>query len=315
MNHRALVVFLVFLFFAASAAIAWGNEDSCCTPDNRCEEGGITEQECMNLGGDFYAGTLCQDNPQCAPVPGACCLDNQCLDIGNHDCPPEALFLPGETCESANCGEGIACRVTGGGVDTSDTWDGSYGEGKYQRSNGEDRYTFGGQAGAPTAAQPQPYGEWTHHQQRGPSGNWVFHAGTASAPPGTEIDVILCSDPDFCDPARPAPAKQIDFEGVGTFKNLKNAPAAFDNVIPGETFHWFSVHIEDLGEPGKAGKVDPPAATCPPGGSPGAMADCDCPDFYHITIHETADPASPVMYDVMGYITGGNLQIHPPIGT
>ena len=204
--------------------------------------------------------------------------------------------------------------MTGGGVDTTNTWDGSEAKGNHWKDSGVDRYTFGGQAGAPTGAQPQPYGEWTHHQQRGPSGNFVFHAGTASAPPGTEIDWIGCSDPGWCVQARPAPAKQIDFEGVGTFKNVRRAPAHMDHVVAGDTFHWFEVHIEDLGEPGKAGKVEPASENCPLGGSHGMLADCDCPDFYHIRIHATADPGSPVMYEVFGYITGGNLQIHPPVG-
>ena len=46
----------------------------------------------------------------------------------------------------------------------------------------------------------------------------------------------------------------------------------------------------------------------------GQLAECDCPDFYHIRIHATADSGSPVIYEVFGYITGGNLQIHPPVG-
>jgi hypothetical protein len=176
-----------------------------------------------------------------------------------------------------------------------------------------DRYTFGGQAGAPTAAQPQPSGEWTHHQQRGPSGRFVFHAGTASAPEGTEIDWVGCSDPNSCSPARPAPAKQIDFEGIGTFKNITKSTPVLADVIPGETLHWFEVHIEDLGEPGHGGKQDPPSDICPPDGSAGMEADCDCPDFYSIKIYAGPDAGTGVIYEVHGYITHGNLQIHPPI--
>ena len=62
------------------------------------------------------------------------------------------------------------------------------------------------------------------------------------------------------------------------------------------------------------------------------LANCDCPDFYRITIHNgiyaenvTKDAmgnineletlkAQPVMYDFYGYINGGNLQIHSLTG-
>ena len=201
-----------------------------------------------------------------------------------------------------------ACRVTGGGVDGTvppKSW--------AEATNRNNHYTFGGQAGAPTASQPQPWGEWTHRQHRGDDGRFTFHAGTASAPDGTEIDLIQCRDPDNCNPARPAPNKQIDFEGVGTFKNISgNSPIA-PLVVKGESLHWFEVHIEDLGEPGNQ---NPDLTDCPKGGHVGlpTPANCDCPDFYTIRIHETADPGSAVIYEVGGYINGGNLQIHPPIG-
>jgi len=213
----------------------------------------------------------------------------------------------------------LAVRVTGGGLDTFDNFNGVLAKANSENNNGTNRYQFGGQAGAPTASQPQPLGEWTHHQQSGPAGSFTFHAGTASAPPGTEIDFIIASDPGWCVQARQAPAKQIDFEGVGTFKNIKNPPPILSSVVPGVTFHWFEVHIEDLGEPGKSGKQDPPADTCPPLGSAGQKADCDCPDFYKITIYKAFDPAvgpvnkTDVIYEVHGYVTGGNLQIHPQI--
>lgn len=214
----------------------------------------------------------------------------------------------------------LACRVTGGGNDfIGDVWDGSMAWGQFKNQKHVDSYTFGGQGGAPTASQPQPFGEWTHHQQRGPQGTFVFHAGTASAPPGTEISLIECSDPGGCSPSGdpPSPAKQIDFEGIGTFKNIKKTGGSFTgSETTGETFHWFSVHIEDLGEPGKGGKVEPPGDTCPESGADGLngiFADCACPDFYAITIHATSDPSSDVIYHVHGYIKGGNLQIHHPI--
>jgi hypothetical protein len=212
----------------------------------------------------------------------------------------------------------LGCRVTGGGVDEFGAWDGSMAKGKHRGTGQMDRYQFGGQAGAPTGAQPQPYGEWTHHQQRGEHDRFVFHAGTASAPPGTEIDLIECSDPGWCVQARPAPAKQIDFEGVGTFRSFNSNHPDLANVVVGETFHWFEVHIEDLGEPGNGNQQVLPSANCPEDGSAGAVADCDCPDFYSITIYEGVAAGSPpnqtdVIYTVYGYVRGGNLQIHPPI--
>ncbi len=201
----------------------------------------------------------------------------------------------------------IGCRMTGGGNDT-------FGSG-----GTTEVYTFGGQAGAPLASQPQPWGEWTHTQKRGPSGSFTFHAGTASAPPETEIDWIVCSDPGWCRQARPAPAKQLDFAGVGTFHNMKNVPSSIsDYVVVGESLHWFEVNIDDLGEPGKAGNVDPPSPQCDPagfgrnGGTP--LADCGCPDFYRIRIYRGPTDQSTILYEVYGYIDGGNFQIHPPTG-
>jgi hypothetical protein len=185
-------------------------------------------------------------------------------------------------------------------------------------------YTWGGQAGARTAAQPQPYGEWTHHQKSGPSGRFVFHAGTASAPDDTEIDLITCSDPGWCVQARPAPAKQLDFQGVGTFRSMRrDPPAEFANVVRGESRHWFEVHVEDLGEPGGEGQLKGNALNdnkCPPGGNDGEVAHCGCLDYYRITIYEAFDNEteepnkSKVIYSESGYHRGGNFQIHPPVG-
>jgi hypothetical protein len=205
------------------------------------------------------------------------------------------------------------CRVTGGGNDEV----------------GANKYTFGGQAGAPTASQPQPYGEWTHSSKPGSAaGRWTFHAGTASAPVGTEIDLIECCDPGNCLPARHAPNKQINFEGIGTFKNLASNDINLPGVVVGgvhRTYHWFEVHIEDLGEPGNNGHQGSPGPGCPAGGSNCAVANCACPDFYRITIYAGFDPSTfpipegeinktDVLYSVQSYLDGGNLQIHPAIG-
>jgi hypothetical protein len=209
----------------------------------------------------------------------------------------------------------LGCRVTGGLVDESSNCFRCP-----SGSSGNNVFTAGGQAGANTALPPQPKGEWTHHQKRGPAGTFVFHGGTASAPEFTEIDWIECMDPDNCNPAREAPAKQIDFGGVGTFKNLKkNGPDIIaNNVEVGVSLHYFEVNIDDLGEPGKGGKQDPPTAMCPAEGfgvnSPVELADCDCPDFYRITIWAGPTSASEVIYEASGYIKGGNFQIHPLTG-
>lgn len=228
----------------------------------------------------------------------------------------------------------LECRMTGGGV-TEDgeillpefdkkgiVVDGTVAEADDEMAEAldsiVDRYQFGGQVGAPTASPPQPYGNWTHHQQKGPMGMFTFHAGTASAPEGTEIDIVTCSDAGWCDPAREAPAKQIDFEGFGTFKNVRSGPLK-DIVVPDNnkvqrTLHYFRVHVEDIGEPGPGGK-QPNSGDCTHViGSPVVPGDCEnCPDVYQIEIHGSADPASPVIYSVGGFIDNGNLQIHPPI--
>jgi hypothetical protein len=244
--------------------------------------------------------------------PYACCLpDNTCVEVETQQpCWDQGGTAFGGYCADLTCG-GVpdACRMTGGGVDTYGNWNGVMANG----ADDPDRYTFGGQVGAPTASQPSPHGEWTHHQQSGPDGDFVFHAGTSSAPPETRIARVDCSDPGWCNPARQAPDKQIDYVGIGSFKNMKKPSAPLMGVIPGVTFHWFEAHVEDLGEPGRGGKTEPPASFCPADGSAGAIADCDCPDFYSITIHATSSPASAIIYHVHGYITGGNLQIHPPI--
>jgi hypothetical protein len=210
-------------------------------------------------------------------------------------------------------GEETGCRVTGGGVNEFGEWTGSLVDGDCARN----RYTFGGQAGASTALQPQPRGEWEHNNHSGPSGRFAFHAGTASAPDGTEIDRIECSDPGYCDPARPAPAHQIDFWGVGSFHSCSGLPSIMAQyVVEGESLHWFEVNIDDSGEPGRRGHGNVNGCPSDGFGLNGSVAevDCNCPDFYRITIHGTTDPSSPVIYQVWGYPRGGNLQIHPLTG-
>jgi hypothetical protein len=283
---------------------------SCCVDDADCDDGNVcTEDVCDPTTGDCsndgtpdccVTDSDCDDGDECTDDV---CENSQCINTDNDQCELE-------------------CRVTGGG---HDDFDGH-------------RYTFGGQGGAPGPL----FGEWTHHEQRGPDNQrFIFHTGTHSAPEGTYLHVVGCSDPDFCDPARHAPAKQIDLEGVGSFRNIRNATANLDNVVAQETLHWMTLHIEDLGEPGNSarnsnsnrnrrargneegrralGGQDDVGPECPDEGSPGESAACSCPDFYRITIYEAFQPGdapnmTDVIYDVYGYIDGGNLQIHPALG-
>jgi hypothetical protein len=241
--------------------------------------------------------------------------------------------------------DGVGCRMTGGGNATagdggSGSWDGTFANGKSNGTNGNgngvsNRYTFGGNVGANTALPPQPKAEWTHHQKSGPDGSFLFHAGTASAPPGTEIDEIICSDEGWCNPARKAPTKQIDWIGVGTFKNMKNPSQDLEaNVTVGESLHCFEAHAEDLGEPGKKGNKNPgwPGGDlCPENGSNDLFsinpvsdigAACDCPDYYRIRIYSQPTIITEggkycdgdVIYSVGSYLNGGNIQIHPLTG-
>ena len=240
--------------------------------------------------------------------------------------------------------EEVGCRFTGGGVDTDLNWDHTLEDGETIRNGagnlpaGIDRYQFGGQVGARTAQQPLPSGEWQHHQQTGPSGDFAFHGGTSSAAEGTWIVDVRCSDPGFCFPARPAPAKQLDFDAIGTFSNMgkgNNAPTfelADPNVIPEPkgkkdspfTFHWFEVNIDDLGEPGRFNMGAPNSDDCPgrgfgeksdglydpdPVNNPDPtgllpfteLANCDCPDFYRVTIYKG------VLSDWVTYLPDGSV--------
>ena len=220
-----------------------------------------------------------------------------CTACRAYECDKPDLTRDFGLCEKKG-EEPKGCRFTGGG----------------NSSYHNDVYTFGGQAGANTALQPQPAGEWEHNNHDGPSGDFAFHGGTHSAPDGTEIDRIECSDPGFCNPARHAPAHQLDFWGVGQFHSAKKLPGSMSQYITvGESLHWFEVNVDDSGEPGHP-NTD---ADCPEDGfglhGSEAFVNCDCGDFYRITIRRTTDPNSPVLYTVHGYFQG-NFQIHPLTG-
>jgi hypothetical protein len=218
-----------------------------------------------------------------------------CTDCFTVECDKPVLTKDAGLCEKK--GEEVGCRFTGGGN---------------SEYNG-DEYTFGGQAGANTALQPQPAGEWEHNQHDGPNGSFSFHGGTHSAPDGTEIDRIVCMDDGFCKPARHAPAHQLDFWGVGLFHAAKDLPASMAQyVIVGESLHAFEVNVDDAGEPGKETNADCPANGFGLHGDE-EFVNCDCGDYYRITIHATNDESSPVIYMVQGYFTG-NFQIHPLTG-
>jgi len=258
----------------------------------------------------------------------------------------------------------LGCRLTGGGVTEDYTDDGElfmaytgrkpHAEGEaILTSGGVNRYQMHGQVGARTALSPQPWGEWSHSQQSGPAGKFVFHAGTRSAPAGTEIVEIRCSDPGTCFPSGnpPSPLKQLDFDCIGTFKSIasgRNAPTWLigganvtdegnGNQTFDGTFHWCEVNVDDLGE-GPNGDTYPDA--CPAEGfgeksDPPNIesANCDCPDFYRISIYNGVDASTPslflpdgnidqtkldktnVIYEVDAYLQHGNgLQIHDLTG-
>jgi hypothetical protein len=110
---------------------------------------------------------------------------------------------------------------------------------------------------------------------------------------------------------------------VGQFKNIDSDDPNLAFVLAQATYHWFDVHIEDLGEPGNKPRVRPQNCLVAGSGTdafanPSVFmpADCGCADFYRIRIYEGFDPVTEapnktdVIYMVSGYINGGNLQIH-----
>jgi cysteine-rich repeat protein len=277
-----------------------GNEDdddgcrnNCMEP--ACGDGALDPNE--SCDGMALGDNACES----CRADCSCCGDGVTDVSAGEECDDGNGVDDDDCSNSCTAPDVLECRVTGGA---------NGGDSRGRRANA---YHGAGQAGAPGP----DFGEWTHHQKSGPDGKFIFHAGTASSPDETFIEVVTCSDPGFCFPARPAPAKQIDFQGVGQFKNMSNPSPALSSVSVQETLHWFEVHIEDLGEPGgPQGGND--AELCPPEGSAGALAHCGCPDFYRIDIYAGFEPGEApdktnVIYSVFGYIDSGNYQIHPAL--
>lgn len=245
-----------------------------------------------------------------------------------------------------------ACRVTYGGNDRNGNiaqnsfgqactkvTAGAKGKGKV---TGENCYTFGGQVGAPTAnpALGGPFGEHTHHNVSGPAGDFVFRAGTHSAPKNTRITATSCKDPGACRQAEAnAGFKQIDFEGTGSFRTLDPVATAFlageagHPVLPDnqdERRYYFRVDMDDTGEPGNKaakGKLDLTAAAAfldadanvslaTPDPLLASYAACNqLADVYQFYIckDENACEQRDAIYAVRGYLTGGNIQLHKVI--
>ena len=233
------------------------------------------------------------------------------------------------------------CRVTYGGNDKNGNIDpNKFGQACSGKGNNENCYTFGGQVGAPTAnpALGGPFGEHTHHQVTGPAGDFVFRAGTHSAPKTTRITATACKDPGACRQAvANAGFKQIDFEGTGSFRTMSaqakayliahGAPASITTDNVSDQGYYFRVDMDDTGEPGNKpskNKFDANAATqflAADQNNPLSTADplltnygaCNTmADVYQFYICKDATPCEQkdAIYAVRGFLTGGNIQLH-----
>lgn len=237
-----------------------------------------------------------------------------------------------------------ACRVTYGGNDRNgNITPNSFGQAcSADKGNSENCYTFGGQVGAPTAnpAFGGPFGEHTHHQVQGPAGDFVFRAGTRSAPKSTRITATACKDPGACQAAAAnASFKQIDFEGTGSFRTLSATAISYlkgkgavdprpDNAS--DRTYYFRVDMDDFGEPGNKSGPKGRAGTAwanllaadqnrplsdpdPLMSSYGACNDfADVYQFYICKDDQPCEQAQAI-YAVRGFLTGGNIQLHKVI--
>jgi hypothetical protein len=237
------------------------------------------------------------------------------------------------------------CRVTYGGNDKNgNIAPNSFGQAcSSDKGNQQNCYTFGGQVGAPSSN--PVFGEHTHHNVSGPAGDFVFRAGSHSAPASTMITAAVCKDPGACRPAEAnAGFKQIDFEGTGSFRNLDATATAYLSQRAGHPvkpdnqdsqIYYFRVDMDDTGEPGdkpskkqsdvKAcgqffaadlnqalGIADPPLLVAD-GGFVNACG--ACADVYQFYICKDQNPCEQkdAIYAVRGFLTGGNIQIHKQI--
>lgn len=260
------------------------------------------------------------------------------------------FILQADANQSFELGEVIpgTCRVTYGGNDRNgNIAPGSFGQACGGKEKGKANcYTFGGQVGAPTAnpALGGPFGEHTHHQVSGPAGDFVFRAGSRSAPKTTRITATACKDPGAIQPAAAnASFKQIDFEGTGSFRTLSaeaksylianGAPADIATDNTSDRIYYFRVDMVDAGEPGNKGKkpevsaceaflsadqnnplpTDDPRLLLADGGY--VKSGGSCADVYQFYVCPSELPCEQgqAMYAVRAFLTGGNIQLHKVI--
>ena len=186
------------------------------------------------------------------------------------DVGPQSVDYRVSVCAKCVVEEDEGCRVTAGGNKDGDI-------------NGK-IHSWGGQAGAPARTD----GNWTHRyleersgeKKQNPQNKFTFHSN--------DLRFIKCSDPgDFCHPARPADYRQIDFTGIGKIMNKRGGfvtDAPVGNLC-------FTVHLEDMGEPGHGGRSPSASEDCAhcPGTEIEVPDDCtNCTDYYEIKIYKDA---------------------------
>ena len=318
---------------------------------------GFTPDQVANLKAFFNTSTVV---PYKQTDPSAQFAGN---DAGVNGTDPEPVVIPNlgavnggpdtvlrdfqfqaDANQSFEQGETVAgaCRVTYGGNDKNgNIAPNSFGQAcASDKGNTQNCYTFGGQVGAPTAnpALGGPFGEHTHHQVSGPAGDFVFRAGTHSAPSTTRITATACKDPGACRQAEAnAGFKQIDFEGTGSFRTLSaqaisylvahGAPADIGPDNASNRIYYFRVDMDDTGEPGDkpsknrfdlaacskffAADLNNPLNVAEPLLNDYAACNA-CADVYQFYICKDENPCEQkdAIYAVRAYLTGGNIQLH-----
>jgi hypothetical protein len=289
-------------------------------------------ESCISIKGSFNGTTTVNWSDVC--IDGTCV--NDLLESGDaftltgnttiklHDSDEVVTVQINPPLEISDCAFPATCRVTAGGNKDGFTEPCALKKNGTPDMNcakhGPDRW--GGEAGSP----PRVDGNWTHQHKPGPHDMFVFHSN--------DLFDITCSDPgDFCEPARFAPNRQIDFSGIGRFNTRQGVYSAFPE---GDVCFW--VHLEDTGEPGPGSrKKDIPDTTqcthCP-GTVINNAEDCpNCTDYYMIEIYDSAandgvNCTGTLIYtngpgvpenctefgdpQLNGYFTDkGNIQLHP----